>query len=204
LGDYGTFSMDSATGQVRFAPNAGYQTTLIQDTTQRGATGISFTALNGLSNGSTMGRGLEVQVSARIATNPILLAVGQPDLSVDLGERLIESGDGRGAAALIAARDAPRSFTANGVLTAQTTTLASYASRLGGEAGRMATDAERAATASLAVQNAANDRRAVVEGISLDDELMKMTVYQNSYAASARVIQAATEMLDILMSIGYR
>jgi flagellar hook-associated protein FlgK len=33
---------------------------------------------------------------------------------------------------------------------------------------------------------------------------MKMTVYQNSYAASARVIQAATEMLDILMSIGYR
>ncbi len=204
MGDYGTFAMDSTTGQITFAPNAGYKTTLIQDTTQRGSTGISFTSLNGLSDASTMGRGLDVQVSTRVASNPMLLAVGRPDLTVDLDERLIESGDSRGAAALLAARDTPRSFAANGVLTAQTTTLANYASRLGGEAGRMATDAERAAAASLSVQSAANDRRAEVEGISLDDELMKMTVYQNSYAASARVIQAATEMLDILMSIGYR
>jgi flagellar hook-associated protein FlgK len=29
-------------------------------------------------------------------------------------------------------------------------------------------------------------------------------MYQNSYAAAARVIQAATDMLDILMSIGAR
>ena len=38
----------------------------------------------------------------------------------------------------------------------------------------------------------------------MDDELMKMTVYQNSYAASARVIQAATEMMDVLLSLGIR
>jgi len=43
-----------------------------------------------------------------------------------------------------------------------------------------------------------------VEGVSLDDELMKMTVYQNSYAAAARVIQAASDMLDVLLSIGVR
>ena len=40
--------------------------------------------------------------------------------------------------------------------------------------------------------------------MSLDDELLKMTTYQNAYAAAARVIQAATEMLDVLMAIGYR
>ena len=31
-----------------------------------------------------------------------------------------------------------------------------------------------------------------------------MTTYQNAYAAAARVIQAATEMLDVLMAIGLR
>jgi flagellar hook-associated protein 1 FlgK len=51
---------------------------------------------------------------------------------------------------------------------------------------------------------AAADRRTTVEGVTIDDELMRMTIYQNAYAASARVIQAATEMLDVLMSIGYR
>jgi flagellar hook-associated protein 1 FlgK len=65
-------------------------------------------------------------------------------------------------------------------------------------------DAERAAQGAQVVATAADDRRAQIEGVSLDDELMKMTTFQNAYAASARVIQAATEMLDVLMSIGYR
>jgi flagellar hook-associated protein 1 FlgK len=89
-------------------------------------------------------------------------------------------------------------------MTSQSTTLAVYAARLGGEAGRLAADAERAQLGSQAVATAAADRRAQLEGVSMDDELMKMTMYQNSYAAAARVIQAATDMLDILMSIGAR
>jgi flagellar hook-associated protein 1 FlgK len=97
-----------------------------------------------------------------------------------------------------------RGFPAAGVLTAQSTTLAVYAARLGGEAGRLAADAQRAANGAEAVATAAGDRRAQIEGVSLDDELLKMTTYQNAYAAAARVIQAATDMLDVLMAIGYR
>ena len=79
-------------------------------------------------------------------------------------------------------------FQPAGVLTAQSTTLAVYAARLGGEAGRMANDAQRAAEGAQAVATAAGDRRAQIEGVNLDDELMKMTTYQNAYAAAARVI----------------
>lgn len=204
LGDYGTFSQDPSTGKISFSSTEGYTVELLSDSTQRGDTGMSFTALNGLSGASTMSRGIDIQVSQRIATNPILLAVGKPDMTVAMGNRLIEASDNRGAAALLAMRDAPRSFSANGVLTAQTTTLANFAARLGGEAGRMSSDADRAYTAATAVFNAANDRRGQVEGVNMDDELMKMTVYQNSYAASARVIQAATEMLDVLIALGAR
>jgi flagellar hook-associated protein 1 FlgK len=204
LGGYGAFAMDANTGQVTFTPGAAFTVNLIADSTTRGATGVSFTALNGLSKSATAGRALEVDVESRIAVDPSRLAVGRPDLTADIGERVVEAGDNRGATALVTARDSTRSFGAAGVLGAQSTTLAIYAARLGGEAGRLANDANRAAVGAQAVATAAADRRAQVEGVTLDDELMKMTVFQNAYAASARVIQAATEMLDVLLSLGYR
>lgn len=204
LGEFGSFALDANTGRVSFTSGPTFQVALVADSTQRGGTGVSFSALNGLSQAATAGRALEIDVDAEVATDPGLLAVGRPDLTAALGERVIEAGDNRGATAIATARDAVRSFGAAGVLTAQSTTLAVYAARLGGEAGRMAQDAERGAKGAQAVATAADDRRAQVEGVSLDDELLKMTAYQNAYAAAARVIQAATEMLDVLMAIGYR
>ncbi|QGZ93603.1 flagellar hook-associated protein FlgK [Terricaulis silvestris] len=204
LGEYGTFALDPGTGRIGFTPNDGYKASLVADSTLRGGTGVSFSSLHGLSQAATGGRALEVGIDAQIAANTGRLAVGRPDLTADIGDRIIEAGDNRGSAALVAARDTVRGFPAAGAMNAQTTTLAVYAARLGGEAGRMATDAERGALGAEAVALAAADRRAEVESVSLDDELLKMTTFQNAYAAAARVIQAATDMLDILMSIGYR
>ena len=204
LGEYGAFTLNSATGQISFAANPAFKVELVTDTTQRGNTGVSLSALNGLSAAATAGRASEVGVNASIAANTSRLAVGRPDISVNIGAKIIEAGDNRGANALAAARDAVRNFSSAGVLTAQTGTLATYASRLGGEAGRLASDAERQAAGAAAVATAAADRRGEMESVSIDDELMKMTMYQNAYAAAARVIQAATEMLDVLMTIGYR
>jgi len=202
VGDFGQFSLDSTTGKVSFAPNANYKVSLLSDSTQRGGTGISFTALNGLSARATAGRALSVNVNAAIANNPSRLAVGRPDLTAALGTQVIEGGDNRGSTALTAVKDATRAFATSGSLTAQTTTLAAFAARLGGEAGRMASDAQRAADGASAVATAASDRRSQVEGVNIDDELVKMTTFQNAYAAAARVIQAATEMMDVLINIG--
>lgn len=204
LGEFGVFSQDPSTGRISFANNPAFQITLLSDSTQRGSTGVSFSALHGLSQASSAARALEINVDSAIAADPGLLAVGRPNLAAALGSRIIEAGDNRGASALVAARDAVRSFPAAGMLTAQATSLQIYAARLGGEAGRLAADAQRASKGAEAVATAANDRRAQIEGVSLDDELLKMTTYQNAYAAAARVIQAASDMLDILMAIGYR
>lgn len=204
LGEFGVFSLDAATGQITFAANPAFSVELQSDTTQRGGTGVAFSALHGMGDAATAGRATEIDVNALIAANPLRLAAGQPDISGALGSKVVEAGDNRGAAALLAARDTVRSFSAAGVLTAQSATLATYAARLGGEAGRLASDADRQAKGAAAVATAAADRRGEIEGVSIDDELMKMTTYQNAYAAAARVIQAATEMLDVLMAIGYR
>ncbi|MGE0533065.1 MAG: flagellar hook-associated protein FlgK [Hyphomonadaceae bacterium] len=204
LAGFGTFSLDTDTGRIALTSASGYAVELIADTTQRGGTGVSFSALHGLSRTATIGRSLELSVDAAIMADPARLAVGRPDLSADIGGRIIEGGDNRGSAALLAARDTIRPFAAAGSLSAQTTSLATYSARLAGEAGRLSADAERSARGAAAVSTAAADRRAQIEGVSLDDELMRMTTYQNAYAAAARVIQAATEMLDVLLAIGYR
>lgn len=204
LGDYGAFALDPATGQLGFSAAGQFAVTLQYDSTQRGATGISVAALHGLQPANNARRAMEVQVDSAYLADPLLLAVGRPDLSADLGQRVVEAGDNRGAAALAAAKDSVRSFGAAGVMSAQSSTLAVYAARLGGEAGRLSAAAQRQAQGAEAVSIAANDRRAEVESVNLDDELIKMTTYQNAYAAAARVIQAAKEMIDILMAIGYR
>ena len=202
LGNYGQFSFDSTTGQMSFAPTNGYTISLISDTTTRGTTGVSVSALNGMSAQSTAGRALELNVNDQIVADPTRLAAGKPDLTAALGSRIIEEGDNRGASALLAARDTVRTFGAAGSLSAQTTSLATYSARLAGEAGRMANDASRASAGAAAVASAASDRRSQVEGVSLDDELVKMTTYQNSYSAAARVIQAVQDMFDVLLTIG--
>ena len=44
-------------------------------------------------------------------------------------------------------------------------------------------------------------RRESVEGVNLDEELVKMTQYQQAYSAASRMIQAAQELYDTLLSM---
>ncbi|MEJ0022183.1 MAG: flagellar basal body rod C-terminal domain-containing protein [Alphaproteobacteria bacterium] len=44
-------------------------------------------------------------------------------------------------------------------------------------------------------------RRSSYEGVQLDTEMVRMTQFQQSYAASSRLIQAAKDMYDILLAI---
>jgi len=201
IGRYATASIDGE-GRLTIVPRAGYTSEVTADTTARGATGVSASALFGLARATTATRALGLSVRSDIVAQPSKLGMGLPDLTASIGARVIEGGDARGAAALIAARDTTRAFAASGALAAQTTTLSLYASRLAGEAGRAADQVARAQEGAAAVFTSATERRAQTEGVSLDDELIRMTQFQQSYAASSRLIQAAREMFDILVSLG--
>src|SRR5690606_41187048 len=56
LGEYGAFSLDNATGRISFAANAAFNVELVNDTTQRGNTGVAFSALHGLDSAASAGR----------------------------------------------------------------------------------------------------------------------------------------------------
>ena len=51
------------------------------------------------------------------------------------------------------------------------------------------------------MQTEADSQRQSAEGVNLDEELINMTTYQQAYNASARLIQAAKDMYDVLTNM---
>jgi flagellar hook-associated protein 1 FlgK len=53
----------------------------------------------------------------------------------------------------------------------------------------------------MTLKTEADNRRASVEGVNIEEEMVALTTYQQSFNAASRLIQAAKEMTDVLMSV---
>jgi flagellar hook-associated protein 1 FlgK len=80
-------------------------------------------------------------------------------------------------------------------------TLIEYAAQLGAAVGSRASSAETQRLASESVSTEVSTRRASVEGVNIDEELVRLTTYQQAFNASARMIEAAREMFEVLTSV---
>ncbi len=66
----------------------------------------------------------------------------------------------------------------------------------------MRAEALGAATdAAKAVREEVKQRRMGEEGVNLDEELVKMTTYQQAYAAASRMITAARDLYDVILNM---
>jgi flagellar hook-associated protein 1 FlgK len=129
------------------------------------------------------------------------VGLAQLDLSVPVGQPVLTPGDGRGALALATAGERVSRFGAAGTLGDVNMTISRYASEFGGSIGREAAAAETRKASAQAVKTEAVNRRQAVEGVNLDEELVRLTTYQQAFNASARMIQAANELFDVLTNI---
>jgi flagellar hook-associated protein 1 FlgK len=207
LSGYGTASLD-ATGRLSIKPtNASVgRIDVVQDTTARGDTNLSMSDFFGLGETLPAERASNMQVRSDIRANPSLLGSAQADLWVNgamvaANTRVLAPGDGRGALVLEAAGSAPRYFADAGGLTGQVTSVSDYAARLAGHAGVRAEALDAAKAAAESVRDEVKERRAGEEGVNLDEELVKMTTYQQAYAAASRMITAARDMYDIVLNM---
>jgi flagellar hook-associated protein 1 len=80
-------------------------------------------------------------------------------------------------------------------------TLSRYAAEFGGSIGRQSAAAETSASSAQAVSTEADSRRQSVEGVNIDEELVRLTTYQQAFNASARMVQAAKELFDVLTNM---
>jgi flagellar hook-associated protein 1 FlgK len=199
VGQYGSFSLNS-NGALTFTPNSpGTTLSVVSDNTQRGPGGSSITQLFGIGSAQTATLATTFQVRPDIEANPQNLALGQLDLSAAAGTPVVAAGDGSGATALANVANAQTQFAAAGDFTASTTTVTQYAANLGGDLGQKASAASSASTAASAVQNEAQTRLQSIEGVNLDEELVKLTTYQQAYSAAARLVTASQNLITTLL-----
>jgi flagellar hook-associated protein 1 FlgK len=202
VGLYGQFNLN-ANGALSFGgvSPADAKLSVVTDATQRGSGGPSVSQLFGLGTAERSARAGRFLTNAALTNDPTKLAFGKLDLTAAAGQPALRPGDGRGALALATSGEVVTGFQASGTLGNVAMSVSRYAGEFGGSIGREAASAETRAKSAEAVLKEANARRQSVEGVNLDEELVNLTTYQQAFNASARMIQAANDLFDILVQM---
>jgi flagellar hook-associated protein 1 FlgK len=93
------------------------------------------------------------------------------------------------------------SFSAAGGLSAATSTLNNYAAQVAGSIANTSSEASSAASTASSLATEAQSRLSGAEGVNLDSELVSLTTYQQAYNASARLIQASSDLFNTLLTM---
>ncbi|GAB5349237.1 flagellar hook-associated protein FlgK [Alteriqipengyuania sp. 357] len=196
LASFGDFAMDDR-GRLTFTPTPGNSGALLSipaDSTDRFGTGVSFTALTGLTG---IGNGLDqAGVRSDMLADAGRLPLARLRTDAAVGEPAIGRGDTRGATAFVDALTSSADFGKAGHAT-----IERFSSLLMGRAGTQAAQAQDMLNYAAARRDDAVNRRDSFSGVNLDEELSQMVVLQNSYSAAARVMTTATKMYDTLLDM---
>ena len=133
---------------------------------------------------------------ARLARTQLDVQPGGPPTS-----RLGGAGDSRGAQALAAAFGTPVDTVARGDLPSGRFRLADYAAEIVAVRAGAADRARQTAAIDQALAEDLAARRAEVSGVNLDEELARLVLLQEAYAASARVLQLTNQLFAELLAI---
>ncbi|WP_312780277.1 flagellar hook-associated protein FlgK [Brevundimonas sp.] len=201
VGNHGSFSLNGA-GELIFTGHGAPPSTMsvVEDATRQVPSGVSMSELFGLS-GARASRAGGFSVRADIVKDPTKLALAQLNLGVAPGTAALSKNDGSGGRLLAKADQNATAFSAAGGAGSVSMSLSRYASEFSGEIGGKATIAKNRSTNATALYQEAAARRSSVEGVNMDEELVLMTTYQQAFNASARLIQAASEMYDTLIGM---
>ena len=202
VGRWGAFSL-AADGSLAFSsamtPAPGVS--VLEDRTTQSPSGVSITELFGIGGQVRASRADGFTVRSDVARSPSQLALARADFAATAGVRAFTSGDGRGALALADAGQVSSSFDPAGDSPGGASSISRYASELAGDVGGRAALAKSRAESAEALRAQAKGRQQAHEGVNLDEELVLMTTYQQAFNASARLIQAAKDLYDILLGI---
>ena len=201
VGRYGSYALDATTGELKVTASGDPppRLSVLEDTTTQVPSGVSATELFGLGGGVRASRADGFKVRTDIQQSPSRLALAQLNLSAAVGTTSLSTGDGRGALGLADAGQLTARFSAAGDSPGGNLSVSRYASELSGEIGGKAQSAKTRRDSAVALATEAEARQSNHEGVNLDEELVLMTTYQQAFNASARLIQAASEMYETLL-----
>lgn len=156
---------------------------------------------------TTTGSAINFAVEQEILDNPSLISTGEAELSNQPadpdGRRLYTYeryiGNNSVAQRLAGLSFTSLSFSAAGGLPDSTQTINGYVGEILGFIATKTVTAEASFRDTETLLNGFVQRADAISGVNLDEELANMTLYQNAYVASARVISVTDEMFAELL-----
>jgi flagellar hook-associated protein 1 FlgK len=203
MGGTVSFALGSDGTLTETPANPANSLTVASDSSARGTTGMSFSALFGLGDQQAANFASGFAISPAILSQPSRLAFAQLNIAsaTAVGDTVVGHGDSSGALALQNVGTATQSFAAAGNFGTRAATLGDYAASFYQDVAL----ASQTATSNQSAQDdrlqEAQSRSANVSGVNLDEELTNMTTYQQAYSASARMLSVVQQLYDTLIQI---
>ncbi len=155
---------------------------------------------------STSGIAAFIRVRSDIVSDPTLLARGALASTTapapKAGDPAVALGDASVAQAIADKFLENLQFAPSGNLPLTSTSLAGYASEILSTTAVSASAAEKTALFKETLFQELSFRNDSVSGVNIDEELRNLVLYENAYAATARVIQVVDDLFKMLLGIG--
>lgn len=203
MGSFATFSL-SSNGELIVTPNSGVgeiKLNVKSDGTSRGATNVPMSVFFGIGDTYRMDRAVGLKVRQVIEDNPSQMALARLDQTALVGKNTLSIGDQTGALALKELENVTRFYEKAGGMSATTLTLAQYSANLLADLGLRAALTDSFRNDNQALSDELQRKSADVSGVNLDEELGNMVIFQNAYSASARLLNTAKEMFDVILQM---
>jgi flagellar hook-associated protein 1 FlgK len=205
MGGAATFTLNSD-GSISSATSAlypGYTVNVSGDTTQRGATNMSFSQIFGLGANAQSMQASAFNVTQTVATNPGRVGFAAPNITATTvaGDTIVSAGDNAGAIALQNVINKSKSFAAVGGISAQVSSLSDYAATFYQNIATQSNSVSANQTTQDDRLTEAQTRMTSNSGVNLDEELTSLSSYQQAYAAGARILTVVDKLYQTLLDI---
>jgi flagellar hook-associated protein 1 len=205
MGGAVTFTLNG-NGSLSLANSANYSNYKLYvsgDTTQRGTTGLSFTAMFGLGTQAVANQAANFSVTPLVANTPDDIPLTNPAITSGsiAGDTIIQGGDSAGAIALENVPTKTARFPAAGGMAAQAASLSNYAAAFYQNVSALSNTVTTNQTTQSDRLQQSQQQLASNSGVNLDEELTNLTTYQQAYSASARVLNVVEQLYQTLLQI---
>jgi flagellar hook-associated protein 1 len=201
LTGYASMNLNASDGSVSTTMGSaytGYSLEVTGDTTVRGTTGVSLSELFGIGNNQLSNQASGFSLTPAITNDTSLLSFARPDFSTT---QIVGAGDSNGLLALQNLATSQETVAQAGNLNAQVTTLGDYGAAFYQDIATQSATASNNKTTQDDRLTEANSRLQNNSGVSLDEELSNMIIYQQAYSAGARMLTMVGQLYDTLLQI---
>ncbi len=150
---------------------------------------------------SEVGAGALLDVNSTLQDDPSRISRGRVQFDNITGRYFLSPGDNDVAGEMATLMTGEATFKAAGGLSSGSITFADYASQIVSRASTLAAGTATDFQFQSDIKGALELKSAELSGVNLDEELSKLLVFEQTYAASAKVISTTRQLFDILNNL---